>query len=189
MAQSRQAVPSPQIRKRAELCKPTPTKPEQSWPHIVASTHLGHLHLQPHSANTASTTPQQEHTLPQRETEAGELHSLSVTPVSQQWSPCSLLDLIPGVLGCSQHDPLHPRGKAALSIAARLAEVKSSSSITWQTFNPASSLGGTRQCGTEISPGLSREGSELRSQDISLARNTPPPRPQSLLSARCGESL
>lgn len=174
---------------RAELCRPMPTKPEQPWPHIITSTCLGHLHLQSHSTNTASTTPQQEPALPRRETEAGERHNLSATPASQHWSPCPLLAPILGALGCSQHDPLHPRGKAALSITVRLAEVESNSSITRQTFNPASSLGGTRQCGTEISPGLSGEGSEPRSEDISLARNTPPPRPQSLLSARCGESL
>lgn len=188
-------MPSPQIRAGQNRASQHQSRevlanPEQSWPQVIASACLGHLHFQPHSANTASTTPQRVPTLPRRETEAGELHNLSASPMSQQWSSCSLLAPVLGALGCSQRDPPpHPSGNAALSIAARLAEVKSNFSIKRRTFNPASSLGGTRQCGTEISPGLSREGSELRSEDISLARNTPPPRPQSLLSARCGESL
>lgn len=116
-------MPSPQTRagqNRASRhqSREVLANPEQSWPQVIASTCLGHLHLQPRSANTASTTPQRVPTLPQRETEAGELHNFSASPMSQQWSSCSLLAPVLGALGCSQRDP--PRIPVGMQLSASL---------------------------------------------------------------------
>lgn len=82
-----------------------------------------------------------------------------------------------------------PASRRGSTLRQRCTGTLGQEQLQQQALNPASLLGGNCERCAEISPGLSGEGCQLRSEDISPARNTPPPRPQPLLSARCGETL